>query len=112
MIIIKTHKEISSLLYGLRAMMSLSALSPVAMSTMRGIRKNRIGTAERSNINTLKSCWRPPCLIEVLTPTDYGDTNYKFGCYSGEDNDQFLEHEQCLSSHPHHSHQCEVVHED
>ena len=26
-------------------------------------------------------------------------------------NDQFLEHKQCLSSHPHPGHQCKVVYE-
>ena len=51
----KTHKEISSLLYGLRAMMSLSALLPVAISTMRGIRKNRIGTAKRNKNDAFKT---------------------------------------------------------
>ena len=48
----------------------------------------------------------------LRTPTDGGDNDDILGCDVSEDNDQFLEHEQGLSSHPHHSHQCEVVYKD
>ena len=48
----------------------------------------------------------------TLTPAKNRNANYELCCDSNENNDKFLEHEQCLSCHPHHSHQCEIVHED
>ena len=68
-------------------MISFEALFPVARSTMRGIRTNKIGTAER-NKSVFTILEETFILINiVLTPTDYGDIDYKFGCYSGEDDD-------------------------
>ena len=48
----------------------------------------------------------------TLTPTDERDDDNV--CFSDSDkhNDQLLEHEQSLCSHPHDSHQSEVVNED
>ena len=79
-------------------MISSAALSPVAISTMRGTRKNRIGTAEWEigivrQVHLNHDGSKLTCLLSiVLTPTDYGNTDNQLGCYSSEDNDQFLEH--------------------
>ena len=53
-----------------------------------------------------------PCWQESLTPTDKGDCNNITGSDADKHNDQLLEHEQGLCSHPHHSHQCEVMYQD
>ena len=45
----------------------------------------------------------------ALTPTDKWDSNNESGGCLTEHNDQLLEHEHSLCSHPHHSHQCKVV---
>ena len=38
----------------------------------------------------------------ALTPADEREYDNVLGRDLDKDNDQFLEHEQCLSSHPHH----------
>ena len=48
---------------------------------------------------------------DALTPADEGDQQNVAVCDLSEHNDEFLEHEQSLSSHPHPCHQGKVVYE-
>ena len=47
----------------------------------------------------------------LLTPTDEGDNDNVFGGDFAKDNDQLLEHEDSLCSHPHDRGQGKVVDE-
>lgn len=47
----------------------------------------------------------------ILTPADHRHNDKVAFCDSDKDNNQFLEHEHSLRSHPHHSGQSEVVDE-
>ena len=40
--------------------------------------------------------------VPILTPTNKRNDDNVLGGDLNKDDDQFLEHEQCLSSHPHH----------
>ena len=88
-------------LFDLWTMTSFTGSLPLAKSTISGINTNTSGTA-RSKLHEMTKDQIKS--IRELTPTSNGDRNHELCCYSGENNDQFLEHEKSLGSHPHHSH--------
>ncbi len=51
----------------------------------------------------------PPVLYYKLTPTDEGYYGDVLDCYPSKHNDQFLEHEHCLCTHPQDGSQSEVL---
>ena len=45
----------------------------------------------------------------MLTPADYGDNGKLHLCKLNKNDYDFLEHDQCLCTHPHHGHKSKVV---